>query len=104
MSQQARGPLAARMGLCLRHCRSPVGFLLHFGSINGRAKDLRVGFLHGGVCVGCCWGLMLVLLVMGAMNLLWMVVIAAVVFLEKTSSRGRAVGWAVGIGLISNTY
>ena len=32
-------PLKAR---CLRHCRSPVGFLLHFGNFRGRLRDVRV--------------------------------------------------------------
>jgi len=87
--------------VCLRHCRSPMGFLLHFSGMRGRWKDLRVGFLHGGVCVGCCWGLMLVLITMGVMNLVWMVAIAAVVILEKTWRHGRRLGLAVGVGLIA---
>jgi predicted metal-binding membrane protein len=85
---------------CLAHCRSPIGFLLHYGRMHGRLKDLRVGFLHGGFCVGCCWGLMLVLIAVGVMNLAWMVAIAAVVLIEKTWAYGRAAGIAVGVGLI----
>jgi predicted metal-binding membrane protein len=86
--------------VCLRHCRSPMGFLLHFGSIKGRTKDVRVGLVHGGVCVGCCWGLMVVLVVMGVMNLLWMVAIAGVVLIEKMWRHGERFRIAVGIGLI----
>jgi len=86
--------------LCLAHCRSPIGFLLHFGRLEGRLKDVRVGFLHGGFCVGCCWGLMLVLVTVGVMNLAWMVAIAAVVLVEKTWAYGRAAGIAVGLALI----
>jgi predicted metal-binding membrane protein len=86
---------------CLRHCRSPLGFLLHFGNIKGRLKDVRVGFIHGGVCVGCCWGLMVVLIVVGVMNLLWMVAIAAAVLVEKTWRHGKAFSSAVGLGLIA---
>ena len=87
--------------VCLRHCRSPVGFLLHFSGLRGRFKDFRVGFLHGGVCVGCCWGLMLVLVAMGVMNLLWMVLVAGVVILEKTWRHGPRVALAVGVALIA---
>jgi hypothetical protein len=28
---------------CLKHCRSPLGFLLHFGNYQGPLRDLRVG-------------------------------------------------------------
>jgi len=33
---------------CLAHCRSPLGLLLHYGSYQGRTRDLRVGIHHGG--------------------------------------------------------
>jgi predicted metal-binding membrane protein len=86
-------PLKAR---CLRHCRSPLGFLLHFGSYSGRLKDVRVGAYHGGYCVGCCWSLMVVLVTVGVMNLAWMAALTAVVFLEKVWRSGRAFGYAAG--------
>ena len=41
--------------VCLRHCRSPLGLLLHYGAYRGRTRDLRVGIHHGGWCIGCCW-------------------------------------------------
>ena len=90
-------PLKAR---CLRHCRSPVGFLLHFGNYSGRLRDVRVGVYHGGYCVGCCWSLMLVLVAVGVMNLAWMVALTAVVFVEKVWRSGEAFGYAVGGALI----
>jgi predicted metal-binding membrane protein len=82
--------------LCLSHCRSPVGFLLHYG----RSKDLRVGVLHGGYCVGCCWGLMLTLLVLGVMNLAAMMAIALAVLIEKTWRHGKAFSIALGVALL----
>src|SRR6201993_1431687 len=81
---------------CLRHCRSPLGFLLHFGSYSGRLKDVRVGAYHGGYCVGCCWSLMVVLVAVGVMNLAWMAALTAVVFLEKVWRSRQAFGYAVG--------
>jgi predicted metal-binding membrane protein len=90
-------PLKAR---CLRHCRSPLGFLLHFGSYSGRLKDVRVGAYHGGYCVGCCWSLMLVLVAVGAMNLAWMAGLTAVVFVEKIWRSGKAFGYAAGGAMI----
>jgi predicted metal-binding membrane protein len=90
-------PLKAR---CLRHCRSPLGFLLHFGSYAGRLRDVRVGAYHGGYCVGCCWSLMLVLVTVGVMNMAWMAGLTAVVFVEKVWRSGQAFGYAVGGALI----
>src|SRR5207247_3206994 len=54
---------------CLRHCRSPMIALLHYGNFRGPAKDLRVGINHGLYCDGCCWGLMPVLVAVGIMNI-----------------------------------
>lgn len=85
---------------CLRHCRSPLGFLLHVGNFRGRLRDLRAGLYHGGWCVGCCWGLMLVLVAVGVMNLAWMAGLAAVIFLEKTWRHGKALGLVFGLALV----
>ena len=81
---------------CLRRCRSPLGFLLHFGGYSGRLRDVRVGAYHGGYCVGCCWSLMAVLVAVGVMNMAWMAGLTAVVFLEKAWRSGKAFGYAVG--------
>lgn len=86
---------------CLRHCRSPVAFLLHVSGYRGPLRDVRTGLYHGAYCAGCCWGLMLVLVVVGAMNLAWMAVIAAVVLLEKTWRHGVLASRVVGAALIA---
>ena len=75
---------------CLEHCRSPVALLLHYGSYAGRLRDLRVGVHHAAYCVGCCVGLMLILIGVGAMNLTVMLVLAGVILLEKYWARGVA--------------
>jgi predicted metal-binding membrane protein len=85
---------------CLSHCRSPISFLLRYGSLKGRTRDLRVGLHHGALCVGCCWGLMVVLVVVGVMSLGWMAAIAAGVLLEKTWRYGRALSRVLGVALI----
>jgi predicted metal-binding membrane protein len=83
---------------CLAWCRSPLGFTLKYSAYRGRTRDIRVGLHHGAFCLACCWALMVLLLVFGLMNLLAMVVVAAVVFAERTVSwgprLGRLVGWA----------
>jgi len=86
---------------CLSHCRSPLGFLMHFGGYSGRLRDLRVGVYHGGYCVGCCWGLMVVLVAVGVMNVAWMAGLAAAIFVEKIWRHGKGFRFAVGLGLIA---
>lgn len=49
----------------------------------GRVGAGRMGAEHGAHCVGCCFGLMLVLFVLGLMSLALMAVVAAVVFADK---------------------
>ncbi len=86
--------------VCLRHCRSPMMSLLHYGGYHGRTRDLRVGIHHGLYCVGCCWGLMLVLVAVGVMNVAAMAVLAAVIFLEKLWSRGETLAKVVGYAFL----
>ncbi len=85
---------------CLRHCRSPIAFLLHVSGYKGRLRDVRVGMYHGVYCVGCCWGLMVVLIAVGVMNLAWMAVLTVVIFLEKTWKFGPAFSRITGVSLI----
>ena len=88
-------------GACLRHCRSPLMQLLQYASWKGRARDLRVGLHHGAYCVGCCWGLMVVLLAVGLMNVAAMVGLAAVIFLEKLWRHGKLLSLLVGVALLA---
>jgi predicted metal-binding membrane protein len=68
--------------VCLRHCRSPLAFLLgHWRS--GRAGALRMGIEHGAWCVGCCWALMAALFALGVMSIGWMAFVAALIAIEK---------------------
>jgi predicted metal-binding membrane protein len=86
---------------CLRHCRSPLGLLLRLGRFGGPLRDVRAGAWHGGYCAGCCWGLMLALLVLGMMDVAWMVALAVVVLLEKTWRHGRRFSRAFGLVLVA---
>ena len=36
-----------------------------------------MGVIHGAICVGCCWALMALMFVFGAMNLIWMAALGA---------------------------
>jgi predicted metal-binding membrane protein len=68
--------------VCLRHCRSPLMFVVaHWRS--GRLGALRMGIEHGAWCVGCCWALMAALFALGVMSIGWMAFIAALIAIEK---------------------
>ena len=85
---------------CLRHCRSPVAFVLNRWQ-DGRAGALRMGVEHGTFCLGCCWVLMALLLVVGAMNLLLAAAIAAFVLVEKLLAGGAWIGRLGGVAMIA---
>jgi predicted metal-binding membrane protein len=74
---------------CLRRCRTPLGFLVTEWR-DGRRGALRMGALHGAWCLGCCWALMAGLFALGAMSVPWMIVIAALIALEKLLPWGTA--------------
>ena len=84
---------------CLRGCRSPMGFMLQWKP--GLAGAARMGARNGAYCVGCCWGLMLALFVLGLANLAWMGVVAAVIFVEKVAPFGPKATRVFGAGLVA---
>ena len=86
---------------CLRRCRSPIGALMYYLGFQGRSRDLRVGVHHGATCAGCCWGLMIVLVAVGVMNVAVMAALAVVIFAEKLWRYGKPFGQAVGVMLVA---
>jgi len=86
---------------CLERCRSPFSFVVeHWQGCRERWQSLRLGLDHGFYCVGCCWALMLLMFVVGAGNLVWMFVLAAVMAIEKNVSWGRRLSAPVGVVLL----
>ena len=84
---------------CLGHCRSPLHWLFR-GFRPGAAGALRMGIEEGVFCLGCCAGLMLVLLAVGLASVGWMAAIAAVIFIEKVLAPTPAVAKAVAVLLV----
>jgi len=84
---------------CLRHCRSPLGFLIARWRPGARGAWI-MGLAHGAFCVGCCWFLMGLLFFGGVMNLYWIVGLALFVLFEKTVPAGHWLGYATGIALL----
>jgi len=85
--------------VCLRHCRSPLHFLLR--GRPGRLGAVWMGIEHGGLCVGCCTGLMLALFALGVMSLFWMAVIAVAILVEKALPGGEAFARLLAVVLVA---
>jgi predicted metal-binding membrane protein len=114
LAWDAQGPIVAGMAVavaglyqltplkavCLRHCRGPLHFILH-GWHDGRVGALRMGGEHGLFCVGCCWGLMIVLFALGVMSLVWMAVVAALIFAEKVLPHGHRLTRPIAVLLVA---
>jgi predicted metal-binding membrane protein len=87
---------------CLEACRTPLGFLLARWRGRRPAREaLWLGVAHGAFCVGCCWALMLVMLMAGAANPAWMLILAAVMGIEKNSRWGTRLTRPLGFGLVT---
>ena len=84
---------------CLRVCRSPAAFLARHWR-PGVTGAIRLGMLHGAWCLGCCWALMALLFVGGVMNIAWVLLIAALVAVEKLLPRGLWVARATGVAML----
>ena len=84
---------------CLRHCGNPLTYFLTRWR-DGPRGALGMGWGHGLWCLGCCWALMALALVLGVMNLLWMAVLAAVVLIENVAPGGPVIGRVAGVGLV----
>ncbi len=85
---------------CLTLCRNPLAFFMSHWR-EGIAGALRMGLHHGLVCIGCCWALMGLMFLAGAMNLAWMAALGLVMLLEKTAPgaahAGRLTGRAMAL-------
>ena len=85
--------------VCLARCRTPLGFLI--GDWRpGVAGAFAMGVRHGLFCLGCCWALMALLFVGGAMNIAWVAALALAVAIEKTAPGGERLAGLLGVMLI----
>jgi predicted metal-binding membrane protein len=86
---------------CLDRCRTPVGFIVsRWRGSRPRFEAFRIGLDHGVFCVGCCWAIMLLMFVVGTGNIGWMLLMGAVMALEKNAPWGRRLSPALGTVLI----
>ena len=59
-----------------------------------------MGLRSGLYCVGCCWALMVLMFVAGAMNIIWMVFLAVYILAEKLMPGGRRFSLLSGMIMI----
>ena len=81
---------------CLTRCRHPAGFLME----HHRSGPFRLGVEHALWCIGCCAGLMVVLVLAASMSLGWAAVIAAIVFAQKVLPLSETAARVTGLALI----
>jgi predicted metal-binding membrane protein len=87
---------------CLEKCRAPLSFIIE--QWRGHAQSwhaFALGAQHGLFCVGCCWALMLLMFAFGAGSLGWMLLLAAVMAIEKNVRWGKRLSMPLGVALLS---
>lgn len=93
--------LTSLKGRCLTACRSTYGLVLaRWQGRSPLSEAYAIGIEHGQTCVGCCWALMATMFALGAGSLGWMLVLAAVMTVEKTARRGAALTRPLGVALL----
>ena len=68
-------------GVCLSRCH-PSSFLFRYyrGGLSGSA---RMGAEYAKYCVGCCWVMMIFLVVSASMGVVWMALFSGIIFVER---------------------
>jgi predicted metal-binding membrane protein len=86
---------------CLDKCRTPFGFVNeHWHGRAAHRQALLLGLHHGMFCVGCCWAIMLLMFVVGTGSVGWMLVLGALMAIEKNASWGRRLSAPLGVALM----
>jgi len=87
---------------CLEKCRSPLSFVIqHWRGHAQSWQAFTLGAQHGLFCVACCWALMLVMFALGIGSLGWMLLLAAVMAIEKNVRWGKRLSMPLGVALLS---
>ncbi len=89
--------------VCLDKCRSPLSFITeHWHGTGEQVEAFKLGVHHGLFCLGCCWSLMLLMFVVGMGSVGWMLVLGAVMAVERNMSWGRRLSTPLGVVLIAS--
>jgi predicted metal-binding membrane protein len=91
---------------CLDACRSPMSVIMtRWRSTYPAWSSVQIGLAYGIICVGCCWALMLLSVIAGAMALPIMVATGVLMMLERLLPSVRPLipiqaGLAIIVGLL----
>lgn len=85
---------------CLTRCRHPMTFFMAHWR-DGIDGAFQMGLKHGRDCLGCCWALMSLAFIGGAMNIGWMSLAMVLMLVEKLAGPGRYVTLPLGLILVS---
>jgi predicted metal-binding membrane protein len=87
---------------CLEKCRAPLSFVTEYWrGRHERRNAFLLGINHGIFCVGCCWALMLLMFAVGVGNVAWMLMLGALMAVEKNLPWGRQLSTPLGAALIT---
>jgi len=87
---------------CLEKCRTPLSFVIEHWRGQAQARQaFALGMHHGLFCVGCCWALMLLMFALGTGSLGWMLLLAAVMAIEKNFRWGHRLSTPLGVALLA---
>jgi predicted metal-binding membrane protein len=84
---------------CLHECRHPASFLLRWYQ-RGPGAAWALGVRHGLFCLGCCWGLMLLMFAVGVAGVAWMALLTGMMLFEKMARWGKRLVPVVGLLLL----
>jgi predicted metal-binding membrane protein len=91
---------------CLDNCRTPTSVIMvRWQATTPHRSSAHIGVVYGAICVGCCWALMLLSVLVGALLLPIMVVVAGFMVLERLLPKVRPLiplqaGLAVVVGVL----
>lgn len=83
---------------CLAACRVPLGGVRADGG--DIASAVRLGFRYALSCIGCCGPMMAMMVLAGAMNILWMAVFAVLMTAERFAGTAVAAR-VIGAGMVA---
>jgi predicted metal-binding membrane protein len=90
---------------CLDACRSPRSFISsRWRGQDEKRQSFMLGAQHGKFCVGCCWSLMLLMILVGTGSILWMLLLGGIMATEKNVRWGRKMGKPLCASLLGLSF
>ncbi len=83
---------------CLTRCRTPLARIV-VGWRDGTTGGLVMGLRDGLWCAGCCAGMVVAVIALGAVNIWAMLVFGALATLQKVTPFGVAASLAIAVAL-----